>query len=291
MKSKAISNSKYKNSGVLFELLVRQVTADTLANKPASAALTIMQRYFNSSTELGKELQLYRAFFDSKKLSEVKALHFIDWVVAQRKTLNERKLMREKYNLIKEIKEQYSLKDFLACKIADYTVYASIYKTFATECAEEGMKISNINEVANARYTLVEHLCGERKVVSAPEPDAFKELREQDENFRMLTYKIIVDKFNAKYRNLNENQKALLREYINSVGDASVLAQFVREKSTFLQKNLRQLAKIEQDKIVKIKLNEVSTQLEKFKTATTISDAEVTALLIAYEMQKEIADA
>ena len=66
-----IKHSKYKNTGILFELLVRQTTSDLLNNQD-SKAVKILKKYF-TNTELGKEYGLYSAFSTSPKLSEGKA--------------------------------------------------------------------------------------------------------------------------------------------------------------------------------------------------------------------------
>lgn len=289
MRSKKINNSKYKNTGVLFELLVRQITADTLAGKPVSEALDILKKYFNASTELGKEMQLYRAFFESGKLTETKAIHFIDLVLEQRKKLDERKLAREKYDLIKEIKATYSLDEFLSTRINNYTVYASIYKTFANQTVQgQATSVVNISEVAAAKFTLVEHLLGSNKKPEAKrEDELINEFKNQTEDLRLLTYKLAVDKFNHKYSNLNDKQKALLREYIENVSNTHSLLKYVKQEIPEMRAQLTAKAKTA-DKITGIKLNEVASQLEKIGAKNTIRDNEVTAMMIAYEIIKEV---
>lgn len=289
MRSKKINNSKYKNTGVLFELLVRQITADTLAGKPVSEALDILKKYFNASTELGKEMQLYRAFFESGKLTETKAIHFIDLVLEQRKKLDERKLAREKYDLIKEIKATYSLNEFLSTRINNYTVYASIYKTFANQTVQgQATSVVNISEVAAAKFTLVEHLLGSNKKPEAKrEDELINEFKNQTEDLRLLTYKLAVDKFNHKYSNLNDKQKALLREYIENVSNTHSLLKYVKQEIPEMRAQLTAKAKTA-DKITGIKLNEVASQLEKIGAKNTIRDNEVTAMMIAYEIIKEV---
>lgn len=290
MRAKNINMNKYRCTGVLFELLVRQVASDTLAGRTISEALNVMKKHFNASTELGKELQLYRAFFDGKPLTEGRAIQFIDIVLDQRKKLNERKLAREKYELIKEIKEKYPLKEFLACKIPEYTVHASIYKTFESESVRsEATKIVNIADVAQARFTLIEHLAG-RGAKKSPSTDSevLREFANQTEDLRMLTYKLLIDKFNEKYANLNEKQKALLREYINNVPASSTLYEYVRAEVPKIKADLAAMGKKTSDKVLQIKLNEVAAQLDAIGAKKTVHDREITALMIAYEIIKEI---
>lgn len=290
MKYKSVENSKYKNTGVIFELLVRQVTADTLAGHPISEALNIMNKYFNASTELGKELQLYRAFFEGQKLTEARAIHFIDLILEQRQRLDEKKLAQEKYNLIKEIKEHYDLKNFLSAKIPEYVIHASIYKTFMTEVnRDSSLKIMNIADIAKARFTLVEHLAGRSQKRAIQKSTALvEEFRQQSEDLRLLTYKLLIEKFNEKYQNLSDKQKTLLREYINNVPSTNSLYEYVKQELPTLKSELLRRTKQTKDQVLQIKLHEVASQLDTIGDKRIVKDNEVTALMIAYEIVKEI---
>ena len=110
---KKIKHSKFKNTGFIFELLVRQITSEIMsANK--SVAERILKEHFNSKKELSKELKLYQYLINEKYNSESKAEKFIDTILEARKRLDETKLTREKYNLIKEIKDTYNFTKFVA---------------------------------------------------------------------------------------------------------------------------------------------------------------------------------
>lgn len=290
MKNKKISNSKYKNTGVLFELLVRQITSDTLVGKPKSAAMDIMKRYFNASTELGKEMQLYRAFFETNKLTENKAIHFVDLILAQRKKLDERKLAKEKYELIKEISNSYALKEFLSCKLPNYVIHASIYKTFASDTAERfDTAILNINEVAEARFTLVEHLSGNNTQKDAVrETEQLNEFKQQTEDMRLLALKLMIDKFNERFDGLNDKQKDLLREFIYNVSNTNSLTAYAKKEIPILKESLLKGVSKTSNKIVAIKINEVASQLDRIANKRSIKDADFSALMIAYEIDKEL---
>jgi hypothetical protein len=120
-----IKNSKYKNTAILFELLIRQITNDTIAGND-SQAVNIIKKYF-SKTELAKEHKLYQSLINNKNLSEVKANSVIDNIILLSKRLNRSTIRREKYNLIKEIKESYDLDSFCKHKINNYPQYAAAY--------------------------------------------------------------------------------------------------------------------------------------------------------------------
>lgn len=270
-------------------MLVRRITADALTGKTKSPALSIMNSTFSSNTELGKELSLYRVFFDGTSLNEAKAVHFIELILTQRKKLDEQKLAKEKYALIKEIKKHYDLKDFLSAKIPDYTIHASIYKTFASEVASDGVDILNIRDVVNAKYTLIEHLSGKSTKRAVAKTNALmEEYKTQSEEVRMITYKLLIEKFNDKYANLGDNQKALLREYINNVASTNTLYQYVSAEVPKLKARILELGKHEKNKVIQIKLNEVVSQLSKVGNDRNVKDNEITALMHVYQIISEL---
>lgn len=287
MKKKNITHSKIKNSGVLFELLVRQITVDTLANAPNSRAVSLMKEYFKPNTELGKELQLYRSFFEMGRLTETRAAQFIDLICNQRKKLSERKLLEEKYNLIKELKKEYNLDTFLRVKIPNYKIYASIYKTFLTETSN--FDVSNIQEVATSRFTLIEHLIRDAKAIPniASEAGIIETFKNESEDVRLLSYKLALDKFNEKYQNLTLKQKTLLREYINCVSNSDNFINFVHSEIIPLKEELTSLAKSE-NKVLQIKLKEVINCLDQISSKKRIRDNDLKALMIAYQISEEL---
>ena len=288
MKNKNIAHSKVKNCGVLFELLVRQITVDTLEGKEKSPAIGLMRKYFKPTTELGKEQQLYRTFFEMNSLTESKAMQIIDLVSRQRVKLDEAKLAREKYALIREVKGIYDLKEFLQVKIPSYKIYASIYKTFMAEAAD--FSVTSIQDVAIARFALIEHLMKDHKPSKNPtsEMDIIEVFKNQTEDLRLLTHRIMLDKFNEKYANLNDKQRMLIKEYINTVSDSEEFARYVRSEIDPLKKEIKTLSEKQTDRVLKIKLNEVSTQLDKIKSRKRIRDSELTSMMIAYQLITEL---
>lgn len=286
MKSKNVTHSKFKNTGILFELLVRQVTVDTMNENTQSPALKIMKRYFNPGTELGKELQMYRSFFEIHNLSEAKAIQFIDLINNQRRRLNERKLLQEKYNLIKEIKDNYNIDEFLSIKIPSYKVYASIYKTFLAECGE--FAVQNISDVATSKFTLVEHLTKDKKIRNTkPENQIIETFKNQPEDIRILTYKIMIDKFNEKYSTLIPKQKKLLREYISSTPNSKSLIEYIKSEVPALCESIESLSK-DESKVLKIKLEEVKNQLHNLTKIRRVRENDLAALMITYQIVEEL---
>ena len=207
-----IKHSKYKNTGILFELLVRQSTADLMSNKDPKA-VKIFKKYF-TNTELGKEYNLYNTVASAPKLTEAKAEILINTVVEQAKKLDRVKLDREKYNLIREVKKHYDLDDFFKAKINNYKIHASVFTLIENQLTK---KFSDTKQIVTNKLTLLEHITKEslteRKVASK----VVEEFMKEDKEIRILAYKILVEKFNEKYASLSSEQKDLLKEYINNV--------------------------------------------------------------------------
>jgi hypothetical protein len=277
---KALQHKKFKNTGLLFELLVRQIASDTL-NGVDSKALPLIKKYFAKSTELSKELSLYQNLMKEKVSKEAKANYLIDAVVEARSKLNESSLNKQKYNLIKDIKECYTLESFFQSKVSDYKTLAAIYKLFEYTVADSPI------EITNNRYTLIEHLT-RTKVKSTNELNEVTEFIKQDKDIRLLTYKILVDKFNEKYSDLNEGQKKILRTYINSITEGTELKTFINEEVNSIQLNLKKLAPKVSDKVIKIKLKEVTVLLKEISDCKTVKDHHILNLLRYHELIKEL---
>ena len=277
---KNLKHSKFKNTGVLFELLVRQVASDTL-NNVDSKAIPIIKKYFGKSTELSKELKLYQTLVKEKFSKTEKANHLVDAILETKSKLNQSTLNRQKYNLIKEIKSNYVLEDFFKTKVNNYTALASVYKLFEYTVAD------NPVEIVNTRYSIIEHIT-RGEVKKTKELNEMSNFIKQDKDVRLLSYKILVDKFNEKYSGLNEGQKKLLRNYINTVSEGTELKEFIETESVKLQKDIKTLSSKITDKVVKIKLTEVANLLKTITAAKSIKDNHVLSLLRYHELVKEL---
>ena len=286
-----IKHNKIKNTGILFELLVRKIAADVLDGKSDSFAVKLMREHFHSKSELGKELQLYRTFFNANKLSETKAFNVLDLVLSKRKSLNEKMLEAQKFLLIKEIKQHCDLKQFMSGRVPSYKVYASVYKLFEASARPEADEstFTQLNELVSARFVVVEHLKGELKEEQIIKETTYTDaMKDQPEEIRHLSYKFLLERFNEKYSNFSDKQKTLLREYINNGTNVEVFNKFVGEEAKTLATHIKKnVHKIKND-VTRIKINEVVTQLSHIQQKNVVKDNYITALLIAYQISDEL---
>jgi hypothetical protein len=282
---KKIKHSKFKNTGILFELLVRQITLEVLNGDNTEKAKGIVQEFFKQGTELNKELRLYDLLSQEKYSTESRADKFIDTVNEAHKKINAQQLKKEKFNLIKKINESFDVDTFLSSPVSNYKVLASIYKIFEAKSVEN----YDVKDIFNSKITLIENITSKPATQKREEKKQLvEEYRKQDQDIRLLTYKILVETFNKKYSNLNKEQKSLLREYINNVNNTSKFKDYILNEIPNIVKELKAISEKIQDKVTTIKLNETIVVLENTKIKKVVSDKHVSSVMIAYELIKEL---
>ena len=278
-----ISHSKYKNTGILFELLVRQITADSLSGRD-SKATNILKKFF-VKTELGKEYKLYETLLSKKHLSEGKAEIVINTIIESSKQLNRSTLKRQKYNLIKEISNHYNLEEFFKTKLPNYKAQAALYTLLEIYNSNN---LSNPDQIISNKVVLLETLTNKAVNEKQVKDNLLEEFKSYDKDLRILTYRVLLEKFNGKYSNLNENQKLVLKEFINSVDSAPTLRQFYNTKINEIKTSLQSLNKRVEDKAIKIKINEVSNFLVELGKTDNEGNDDLVNLLQYYELLEEL---
>jgi hypothetical protein len=278
-----IKHSKYKNTGILFELLVRQITADTLSGKSSKAA-NILKKYFVKS-ELGKEYKLYETLSKYKNISESKADMILTTIIENSKTLNRSALKRQKYNLINEMQKHYDLNEFFKTKIPSYKEYASLYTLLEIYNSD---LLSTPDQIILNKISLLESMTAIPVAAKKVENDLMEEFKSYDKDIRILTYKVLLEKFNGKYGTLNDDQKDVLKEFINSVDNTPRLKEFYNSKVTYLKEELDNISKTIKDKAVKIKVNEVTNMLVSLNKTANIGDDDLINILQYCELLEEL---
>tara|TARA_B100001564_G_C20520409_1_gene614874 strand:+ start:24 stop:869 length:846 start_codon:yes stop_codon:yes gene_type:complete len=273
-------HSKLRNTGLLFEFLLRQVTVDVLNKKKESPALKIIKSQFNEHTEIGKELALYNLILTKKFKSDKKADFFLSEVIRQRGRLNNAILRREKYNIIASIKESYDVNQLFSSKVPNYKTFASVYKLF------EGINEMGADEKTESYFIVIENVTTLKHTKNKSYiPEEFK-----DKDLRILSYKTLLEKFNKKYTNLSDEQKHVLKEYISNISNTNNFSAFVETQIPNLKTKLNSKVKKVKDKVLKIKLQEAINCVDKFclNESKQTNDNSVIQLLRYYELDKEL---
>jgi hypothetical protein len=277
-----IKHNKFRNTGVLFELLVRQIASDTLANTD-SKAVKIVKKYFHNS-ELAKEHKLYHTILTAPRLSEGKAEVLVNTTVDMAKKLNKEQLLKEKYNLIKEIKKHYDLESFFKSKVNNYNILAAAYTLF--EVAMDNKFVEPKQVVIN-KLTILEHIT-KKQLIKEEITDVATELNKEDKHVRLLAYRMLIEKFNSKYANLSIRQKSVLKEFINNISNPEHLKVYINENLNKVKTELTTLVKQVNDKTTQIKLNEVITLIKPISARATVKDEHLVTLLQYQQLAEEI---
>ena len=278
-----IKHSKYKNTGILFELLVRQITSDTLSGKNSKAA-NILKKYF-VKTELGKEYKLYETLSKYKNITEGKAEVVINSIIESSKNLNRGTLKRQKYNLIQEVQKYYNLDEFFKTKLPSYKIYAALYTLIEIYNSEN---LSNPDQIISNKVAILESLTTKQVNKQKVENDLLIEFQSYDKDLRILTYKVLLEKFNGKYALLNDNQKLVLKEFINSVDSTPKLKEFYNSKIEEIKSTLLELTKKVENKVTKIKLVEINNIIKPLGKVSSIGNNDLVNLLQYFELIEEL---
>ena len=281
--SNKIKHSKVRNTGILFELITRQITADIIENKDG-LAVGLLKKYFSPNTQLGKEYELYKILTTENYKSESKANHLIEAVIKTYNKINRSQLRREKYNLVSEIKNSYNVNEFFMARIPNYKVYASVYKLF------ESVNITDPSAETDARFTIIESITKKKKEEKVVESKAIAGYKKSEKDLRLLTYQVLVEKFNKKYKSLSEQQKGLLRRYINNISNTNQLKEFVEKESIKVKKQLQSFLPNIDDEVTSIKLKEAIKQSDKLLRGRIVEDSQVITLMRYYQLLKELKD-
>ena len=279
-----VKHSKIKNTGILFELISRQITVDVMNGDEKSKSVEILKQFFNEKTELGKENQLYQVLLKENYNSSHKAEKLVDAVVKARQKLQNKKLRTEKYNLIKEIKENYIVEDFFRARIPNYKVYASIYKKFL---AETTPVFDPVDEV-DSTFSIIEHITRNKVKSKNTDSQIISEFKNEDKDLRLLSYQLMVDNFNGKYKSLNSMQRNLLKEYVNNISNTNSLREFINSEVNKVNEILNKILPRVKDDITKIKLTEAIKQTDSLAKGKIVKDKQVVALMRYYELIKEL---
>jgi len=278
-----IKHSKFKNTGILFEILVKKITSDTLSGKN-SKAIKIIKEYF-VNTELGKEYKLYETMFKTKNQSEHRANMVLNTILEQSKKINKTKLKGEKYRLIKELKNHYNLEDLFKTKLSDYKAQASLYTLLEIYNTD---KSTNPQQVVDNKINILEHVSGGLVDNEKIKDTVLAEFKSYDKDLRTLTYHVILENFNTKYDKLNPKQKLILKEFINSADNGPVLKKFFNKEIINIKSSLKEQTTKVTDKATKIKLQEIDKLIVEINKRTNVKSSHLVDLLQYHSLLEEL---
>ena len=279
-----IKHSKYKNTGLIFELLVKQIAADTLSRKD-SPAVKIMKKFYTGKTSLVREFKLYEYILKNKGVSQPKAETIVSTIIEISNKLDRTAIKKQKYDLIAEIKKDYDLEEFFSMKVRDYKPLAAMYCLMEAQTAED---LSDPQSLVDNKITILEHLTAKKQNEADVKDALVEEYSKYDKDLRLLTYKILLEKFNGEYENFLPEQKAILREFITASESQVKLRNMINEELEKIANEVESFKNKVQDGVAKIKLDEVHKLIRPLDKKTRIDDNHIVNLLQYYELVNEL---
>jgi len=279
-----IKHSKFRNTGLIFELLVKQIAADTL-NKKDSPAIDIIKKHFTGRTSLVREFKLYEFILKNKGIGQNKAETMLSTITDISKKLNRNTLKEQKYSLISDIKKGYDINEFFSIQVSDYKALASLYCLLE---AQNNNELVDPNLLVNFRSTLLEHLTTVKQDAKEVKDTLIEEYGKYDKDLKLLTFKILLEKFNDKYKDLLPQQKNILKEFITSVNSQTRLRTLVNEELTNIKNEVSKLSTRVKDEVVKIKLDEVAKTINTLSNKEKINDNHLVNLMQYYDLVNEL---
>ena len=279
-----IKHSKFRNTGLIFELLVKQIAADTL-NGTDSAAVTILKNFYSNKSTLAKEYKLYEFIVKNKNVSQSKAEAIVSTITEVSRKLDQKILKTQKYELISAIKESYDVNEFFGMQVRDYKPLAALYCLLE---AQNNDNLINPQILIDNKTTILEHLTSAPQNEEEVKDTLIEDYSKYDKDLKLLTFKILLEKFNSKYRNLLPEQKNILKEFITSVNSQSRLRNLVNEEMNKIASAVRNLSSKVKDEVVKIKLEEVAKTIKPLSNKERINDNHLVNLMQYYDLVNEL---
>ena len=287
---KSLKHKKYRNTGLIWEMLTRQITSDVLEGSDKSEATEILREYFGDGTEMAKELELYQLLMNETFRAEEQAKEFLQEVVKTRKNLDLDQLQEEKYNIIGEIKDKYPLKEFFKSRVDNYRELASVYKVF--KALTEDDVTYEPDDVVRSKYTIVEHVTEQNVEENEEESSLVEGFSEESRDLRLLAQKVMIEKFNNKYGELLPEQKKILRKYINNISNTNSLREEMNERVEKLKEDFNDLRKKIGEEVIDIKIKEATNLIDEIKSeGGQVRDDEISNLLMYYQLREDIQNA
>lgn len=271
--------NKKRNTFIVFEALLREHSEAFLENdsKKYQAVDSIIKKYFNVQTELGKEIKIFLEILDYKNNYKNKTNHTTQIVFESAKNLyknlNKKNIFNEQTKLIEEVTEKIGKKVF-SNFIPDYKDLMNLY-SFITD------SMSIAESVYYNKNKFVE---------SYIEEDKDEQLKYIDN----IVFDKLIEKYNIKYSGLLNSQKKLIEKYISAYGDdiADFLIYLNEEILNLKNKiSFENISKFYEDKnLIKEKIKKIHEKLDQFKFTKNLSADKIQIILKAQELAEEISN-
>lgn len=275
---KTIKHSKIKNTGLIYQVLIRQIITEGINNKDVKS-LEILKSHFKKNSQLYKQLQLYKMLKQSKFDNQKKADQFIQKILEFRTRLDNKKIKNQKYSCVKQMIDKYDIKQLFSIPIQQYKTYASIYKLFQSACEKN---MYNPTNIVQSRYNITTQLLANNSSKTQNSDQILEQFKKQSKQIKTLALRQLIKNYNKKYSSLNTQQRNVLKQYINNITNHNSMNQYIHKMIPLMNSRIKTLLDgiSNNDEVLKIKLVEVKNNMSKVNNIKTIDDKVYTVLNI-----------
>lgn len=277
----AFKHNKKRNSGLVYEFLVRRLGSQLVEQDKEGAVKTaeIAETYFSPGEPLCNELELFKAIRDTRGVSKDTARRILGEVTRQAARQDVRKLDIKKSNLIKELNYTFGRDFFDKHRLPEYRLLASI------QLYIDGRRGKQINENFEA-LQLEDGLISWMTTV----PSVKQGL---DEKVDELVCTMAAKRFNEKYGNsLNSGQKSLLESYVRSLvteklSDLQKKVESDKRKIATLLISSYKMKEVQEDKVMKQRYVEATKRLSELDTAKADENV-IEEMMLFHKLAEEL---
>tara|TARA_Y100001938_G_C8094960_1_gene437501 strand:+ start:288 stop:1118 length:831 start_codon:yes stop_codon:yes gene_type:complete len=265
-------HNKKRNTAFVYEALIKEATAAILKrdHEQKEKVINVIKKYFNPNCILSKDLDCYRALYETKGLSEKDSRRIIEAATLDKRMIDPTGLFKIQSQMINDINKEVN-SDIFSNFVPNYKTLATIDQLFSVKTSPT-KRIMLENEMVEYMTTETERL--------------------NNDKVDHVVVSTFIKKFNDKYStDLLEEQKTLLSHYISSFTDNSLeLKIYLNNEISRLKADLseaRKINEIKEDKEMLSKLNEVIKKLDSY-SSTNIDDGVLLTVLKTQNLTKEI---
>lgn len=274
----AKKHSKLKNTGVLYELLTRQVAVDIINSKPP-VALNLIKRFFNKNSELAKEYSIYQSIINNRGLDATKSSVLLESIKDSYSSINTKKIQEEKYRLIEEINKSYD-NNFWSARVDSYKLHASVFHLLESI---NGSQFSDPLKLAESKLTIMEHLMETKEKTEID--TILEDYRKYNDVQRKYIFQQMSSHVQKRLANMNTAQRNFMLDYM-TFGTGVKMTAIINENIDRLKKQLLEHS-YSADDPTRVKLKEVVHQLNHIKS-NRANDADIIRILEHMDLVDEL---
>ena len=283
-----LKHNKKRNTGLIYEFFTRYIAKAILEKRDSdiTKAKALLKKHFNRSTDLSKELKLFKALTESTVSNRDQAVHLINRVREAVKYQSQARLDLEKTSLIHEVNSNLNAEMFFEEAIPNYKQLGTIQVLLNT-WRDESLKEA-ISETVYLEEKLIEFMLEEKAPTNNTEI-----LGMTTEDVDRLVVNIMTEKVNRKYSNLDPEQKRIIQMYVFSKDNEQTQTQLTEALNGLKRRFIGTLAanqhEFESDKVLMAKLLEVRTQLQnEYSNTEVITEDMVSFYLGLSKLEHEV---